>query len=255
MIPRVLTVALLLLGATPVLAQTVDDMPPQFLSRFAFHLHAEHLSGDDPRFVWDTQFGGEIDMIDYGRGRGTFYAHYQAILGEQFRRFDPSHGNYILGGVLTTRVSGVELGGVFHHESRHLSDRPKRFAIDWNMLGVRARREGTSGRFSYDARAELRGVVFKSYVDYDWDMEGEVRLRRQLRPSVSLIAASGLRLVGTDGINRGLQAGYREEGGIRLDGRGAAVELFVAVERRVDPDPLEFATATWLAAGFRLVSK
>ena len=27
----------------------------EFLSRYDFHLTAEHLSGDDPRFVWDAE--------------------------------------------------------------------------------------------------------------------------------------------------------------------------------------------------------
>jgi len=30
--------------------------------------------------------------------------------------------------------------------------------------------------------------------------------------------------------------------------------LFVAVERRIDPYPLEFGTTTWMTAGFKLVS-
>ena len=263
----VLLVAALLAGAAPLAAQTAPSLPasqdqapapgsPAFLSRFAFHLNAEHLSGDDERFVWDTQFGGEIDLFDFGAGRGTFYANYQAILGEEFRRFDPSHGNYILGGVLVGRTAGVEIGGVFHHESRHLSDRPKRFAIDWNMLGARVRKLDTVGDLDYDARGEFRAVVFKSYVDYDWDAEGEVRLRKRLGPVVSAIGAGLVRVVGTDGSrDRGMQTGARGEGGIRLDGRGAAAELFVAVERRTDPDPLEFFTANWFTVGFRLVSK
>jgi hypothetical protein len=260
-------VAALLAGAAPLAAQTAPLSPtsqeqapspgaPAFLSRFAFHLNAEHLSGDDERFVWDTQFGGEIDMLDFGTGRGTFYANYQAILGEDFRRFDPSHGNYILGGVLVGRAAGLEIGGVFHHESRHLSDRPKRFAIDWNMLGGRVRKIATVGDLDYDARGEVRAVVFKSYVDYDWDAEGELRLRKRLTPAVSAIGGGLVRIVGTDGSrDRGMQTGARGEGGIRLEGRGAAAELFVAVERRTDPDPLEFFTANWFTVGFRLVSK
>jgi hypothetical protein len=263
---RFVLMAALLLGAlslpAPLAAQTVPPAPasdpsrPEFLSRFAFHLSAEHLSGDDRRFVWDTQFGGEIDMVAYRGGRGTFYANYQAILGEQFRRFDPSHGNYLLGGVVTGAVGGLEVGGVFHHESRHLSDRPKRFAVDWNMFGGRVRKIHTGGPLDYDARAELRGVIAKSYVDYNWDFVGTLGVRHAFRPRVSVIGYSAVHLVGTNGSQaRGMQAGFREEGGLRLDGRGAAVELFVAVERRVDPDPLEFGTATWLMAGFRLVSR
>ena len=39
---------------------------------------------------------------------------------------------------------------------------------------------------------------------------------------------------------------------MRVEGRGAALELFIAGERRIDPYPLEFSQATWLIAGFRI---
>jgi hypothetical protein len=52
-----------------------------------------------------------------------------------------------------------------------------------------------------------------------------------------------------------MQTGFRAEGGVRIEGRGAASELFVAGERRIDPYPLEFGHATWFTAGFRLLSR
>ena len=54
--------------------------------------------------VWDTNFGGEIDVIDYRTGRAIFAANYQAILGDEFRPFDPNQGNYIIGVGVTARV-------------------------------------------------------------------------------------------------------------------------------------------------------
>jgi hypothetical protein len=54
---------------------------------------------------------------------------------------------------------------------------------------------------------------------------------------------------------RGGQTGYRAEGGFRFEGAGGAVELVAGVERRIDPSPLEFGTATWMTAGFRLLSR
>ena len=47
--------------------------------------------------------------------------------------------------------------------------------------------------------------------------------------------------LGVDGSqNRGNQTGYEVEGGVRFEGARAAIELFVAGERRIDPYPLEF---------------
>jgi hypothetical protein len=253
----------LLAGALPVCAQTTTSPadPPQaagvqFLTHSAFHLAAEHLSDDDIRFKWDTNFGGDVDLVDYGRGRLNFLANYQAILGHEFRAFDPEQGNYILEGSTSLRTSGVEVSAVFYHQSRHLSDRPKRFAVDWNMFGGRVEKRLSRGAYSMDARADLRGVVERSYVDYTWEIDSNVRNAYRIRPAVSIIADGGVRVLGVNGSqNRGTQTGAHGEGGIRIDGRGAAVELYVAVERRIDPYPTEFTTASWVGAGFRLVSR
>src|ERR671922_4983 len=52
-------VAILLAFASRANAQT-------FLSRYAFHLDAEHLGSNDDRFSWDADLGGDIDLLDYG---------------------------------------------------------------------------------------------------------------------------------------------------------------------------------------------
>jgi len=257
-----LLVLLALCGSTSgALAQTPEPQATTsngvtFLPRSSFHLTAEHLSGDDERFVWDTNFGGDLDLVDYGFGRLNFAANYQAILGEQFRPFDPTQGNYILAGELTARSHGVEVGGVFFHQSRHLSDRAKRQPVDWNMLGVRIETNRRAGRLNVRARGDVRGVVEKSFVDYRWEVVTDGRVEYALTEPVALIAAGSLRWLGTDGTrSRGTQAGGRGEGGLRLAGRGGAVEFFVAVERRIDPYPLEFGADTWATAGFRLLSR
>jgi hypothetical protein len=177
-------------------------------------------------------------------------------MGEEFRKFDPNQGNYILEGALSARLAGVELAGVFYHQSRHLSDRPKEFAIDWNMIGGRARRSFTAGATHLDARADLRGTIQHSYVDYRWELDGRIRADRVVTPRLGVLASGMIRHLGVDGTReRGAQTGFRAEGGVRFDGSAAALELFIAVERRIDPYPLDFSTATWAAAGFRLLGR
>ena len=253
---------LLMCLAAPAAAQSAPAAPaaqePEssftFLPRYAFHLTAEHLSSDDDRFTWDANYGGELDVFDYGRGRFTFYANYQVITGDQFRAFDANQGNYILGGRVSARVGGTEVAGVFHHLSRHLSDRPKLQAVDWNMIGVRVGRPVQAGRVSLTTAVDIRGVVQHSYVDYRWELDGGVRAEYPFTNHVALVSSGGLRLVGVDGsLNRGTQTGARGEGGVRFSGKAAAIELFVAVERRVDPYPLQFGTANWFTAGFKLL--
>ena len=254
-----MALALAAAGAAPAAAQTPSPTAPpsgiEFFPRFDFHVSMEHLFSEDQRFVWDANFGGELDMIDYGSGRATFVANYQTILGSEFRAFDPNQGNYILEGSISTRAGALEAAAVFHHVSRHLSDRPKRFPVDWNMIGGRIAGSTTRGPTTLWGAADIRGVVQSSYVDYRWELASDVAARVALRPRVALISSGGLRIVGVDGSrDRGTQYGYRGEGGVRLDGRGAALELFVAAERLIDPYQLEFSTAAWMTLGFRISS-
>ncbi|NQW03426.1 MAG: hypothetical protein HQ485_05305 [Acidobacteria bacterium] len=239
-----------------------QDVPPEsdrtvkILPRSAFHMSAAGLSYDDPKFSWDANFGGELDLVDYGVGRLTFEANYQVLLGKEFRTFDPNQGNYILASQLSLRINKTEVAAVLYHQSRHLSDRPKRKSIDWNELGIRVRRQFVSSRATLDTRADLRAVITKSAVDYSWELDTGLRLDVPLRPGVGAMANFDYRHLGVDGrLGRSGQTGLRLDGGIRLEGRAAAVELFVGVERRIDPFPFEFGTAQWFSAGFRLLSR
>ncbi len=252
MIRRSLLALALLAGASPALAQNAA----QFVPRYDFHMGADHLSGDDARFVWDANFGGDIDFVDYGRGRMTFAANYEAMLGEQLRRFDPNQGKYLLDLSMSLRGRGVEVAALFHHTSRHLSDRFKRDPVDWNMFGARIGRDVRRGGMLFQARGDVLGTLLKSNVDYNWEANGDVHVRLPVRPHVSGIAAATLRLVGVDGTrNRGTQSGERVEAGVRLEGTAGAIELIVAGERRIDAYPLDFSPMSWFSAGFRFVSR
>ena len=257
--PALLAVALLV-AAVPAAAQQPDppaSTTPQLLSHSQFRMGIEHLSGDDEQFVWEANLGGDVDLVDWGKGRATFVANYQVILGEEFKTFDPNQGNYVLGGSGSVRVAGNEFFGVFHHESRHLSDRLKATpAVDWNMVGGRAERRLAIGAMFVDASAQLLGVVQKSNVDYRWQLDGRLRNDVVVAPSVGVLLGLDLRVIGVDGSRaRGTQTGVRAEGGVRIDGPMAALELFISAERRVDPAVLEFGTRSWVTAGFRLLSR
>jgi hypothetical protein len=253
----------LVVVVSAVSARAQGQTPPaepartvEFMSRTAFHMNAQHLSGDDPRYVWDADFGGELDVVDYGVGRFTFEANYQIVLGEEIRSFDPNQGNYILAGFVSARIRGTEVAGQMYHQSRHLADRPKEEAVDWNMVGGRVLRGFTYRKATFDARADLRGVFMKTTVDYSWELDAGVRSDVKVRPQVGLLAAVDIRYLGVDGSrDRGNQTGYKVEGGVRFEGRAGAIELFVAGERRIDPYPVEVGIAQWVAVGFRLRSR
>ena len=254
---RVVSLTVALVGWASSVAAQSSGAGVSFLPRAAFHMSAEHLGGvDDERFRWDTNFGGELDLVDYTRGRLIFAANYQAILGEELQKFDPNQGNYQLVGALTARFAKVEAAFVFHHESRHLGDRAKTQPVDWNMVGCRVSRSFLVDGTYLQTRADLRWTIQQSFVDYTWELDTDLRADRLIRPGAGVFAAGGVRYLGVDGTTgRGGQTGYRAEGGVRLEGSGAAVELFAGVERRIDPYPLEFGTLTWMTAGFRLLSR
>ena len=231
--------------------------PVRFLSDYVFHLSAGHLSSDDPRFVWDADFGGAIDLVDYGAGRVQFLANYNVGLGEQIRRFDPNQGSYQLDVSASRRLGANEFSGVFHHLSRHLSDRPKLVPVDWNMIGGRWSRREQRGGIRFDTTAHLLATLKRSFVDYRWEGAGGLAVRAPVARAVDVIASADLRLVGVDPsvADRDQQRGWRLETGVHLAGAGAAVELFVAAEQRIDPYPIERTTARWATVGFRFVSR
>lgn len=236
-------------------AQRPADPELEFLPGYTFHLNMEHLSHDDPRYVWDTNFGGELGIVGYGTSRLTFVVNYQAILGEEFHPFDPNQGNYILEGDLTTEYEGFEVGAVFYHQSRHLADRPKRQPVDWNMLGGRGRKRFIVGPTELDARVDLRYAILRTYVDYQWELDAGLRAKRPIHRAIDLVGAANLRQIGVDdSLGRDDQTGYRLEGGLRFRGKAAAIELFLAVERRIDAYPTEFGHETWTSVGMRLLS-
>ena len=245
-----------LLAALAVSSPAFAQATIRFIPRYDFHLQAEHLSGDDPRFVWDADFGGEIDAVDYHHGRFTFWANYEVVMGEELRIFDPNQGNYILAGSLSLRAKAVEVAGVFYHQSRHLSDRAKVAPVDWNMMGGRVLHERSAGPIEWRGVADLRRMIQRSEVDYVWELDTDARLRVGLRPRVKFIAGGGVRVLGVDGSgDRGSQTGFRSEAGVRVEGEAGAFELYVAGERRIDPYPVEFGSATWVKAGFRILGK
>jgi hypothetical protein len=249
--------------SAPVWAQDADagavpDRPvAELLPGYDFRISLEHLVSDDPRFVWDAHYGGIIGLVRYRRVRLDMVADYETVLGNQFQPFDPVQGNYALGGNVGGEVGrGIEVDLVMHHLSRHLGDRAKRDAVAWNMYGGRVRQTRTRGALRLDSRALLRFTTNKAFVDYDWEAEGGVNARYRLHAKASVLASAELRRIGVDGTrNRGDQTGFRVEGGTRLDGRAGDLEVFVAYERRIDPYQLEFNTASWLTAGFRVVSR
>jgi hypothetical protein len=264
---------LTVLVAFPVAAQqiqqpTVAPAPAsaEFLPRYDFHMSIERLMRSqtpqqaalDQRFSWDTHFGGSFDLVDYVFGRAAVLVDYQAVLGREYRPFDPNQGNYTLEASLSGRVDdATEIAAIFHHVSRHLSDRPKPFAIAWNELGARLLHRRTVGAATIDLDLEGGRVVQHSYVDYTWIGELNLLVRHPINARVGAFGhGSGQLFAVNDAVlHRGTQGGAVVEAGVRLTGRGGILEIFAGYEKRVDADPLDRQSQRWPIVGFRLLSK
>jgi hypothetical protein len=239
---------------------TPVDAPvaPEFMPRGSFHLSAAGLSDNDPRFTWDTHFGGEFDVVDYVLGRVNAVVDYQAILGNQFRIFDPNQGNYILESSASLRAASTEFAGVFHHESRHLSDRYKPFPIAWNWVGIRVLRRLDFSGTTFDVQGSVGKITQHSYVDYAWTSDLDLVIRRPLNSRLAVYAHGTGELFGIDSslsTGRPTQKDGRVEAGIRVSGPGAALEAFAGFERRIDADPLDRQAQRWTLAGFRILTR
>jgi hypothetical protein len=268
--PAIFAACLLLTLTAHAAAQqpTVAPAPsrPEFFSRYDFHMNAAGLIRSqappvvDDRFSWDAHFGGSFDLVDYVGGRAGVILDYEAVLGSEFRPFDPNQGNYILEGSLSKRIGDAsEIVAFFHHVSRHLSDRAKPIGLPvaWNELGARVLHRTSVGTATVDVDLEGGRAVEHAYVDYTWMGEAHVLVRRPVSDVVGLFAhASGQVFAVNAAIaGRGTQTGGTVDAGIRLNGRAGAIELFVGYEKRVDADPLDRLPQHWGLAGFRLLSR
>jgi hypothetical protein len=233
----------------------------EFMSRYDYHLSGAFLGSDDhARFMWDTHWGGDFDLVDYVKGRVSFLIDYQAILGDEYRPFDPNQGNYTLEFSGSGRLGKTEFVGAFHHVSRHLSDRPKRQAIAMNVLEGRILRHFDLRDTTIDLRANVGRLIQHSYVDYTWIGDVNVIVRHNLKPRVGTYGRIFGELYGVNDddepflVKRGAQRGGRVEAGVRLSGKGGAMELFAGYERVIDADPFDRQARQWPFAGFRLVN-
>ncbi len=264
-VPFVLCV---LFSSIPAFAQQSGPQPLdgpidhfEFFSRYDFQLHANLLTGDNPdQFRWDTHFGGEFDIFNYVKGRATIVTDYEAVLGSELRPFDPNQGNYTLEPAASWFFGKDEVAFVFHHVSRHFSDRPKRYAIAFNIMEGRYLRKFHVNGTSVAVRTGVGKIIQHSDVDYTWAADWDVTIVHPMNPHVHWYGRTTGEMYGTDPVVRGrsdVQHTTRLEVGTRLIAEKADLELFVGFERRLDATPVDYfrPPVTWGIIGFRIASK
>jgi hypothetical protein len=227
------------------------------MPRFDFQISLAALSSKDPRFSWGGQAAADFDVVDYVRGRTSVFAKYQVIMGNQLRPFDPNQGNYTFEGATSLRIHQIELAGVFHHLSRHLSDRANTQSLAFNAVGPRVMRQFRFDKTSLDVRGDIRKVVQHTFIDYSWTTGLYVIARRPVTTTASFFGRADIERYGVHRAisGRSQQNGGHLEIGLHLQGAQGAIELFSGWEQVVDAYPLERASRRWAFIGVRVARK
>jgi hypothetical protein len=231
-----------------------------FFSRYDYQIEINVLSGDNGReFRWDSHYGGAFDLINYWKGRLSVVADYEAVLGSELRPFDPNQGIYILEPSASWFVGRNEFAFAFHHVSRHLSDRPKNYAIAYNAAEGRYLRKFVLPHDTTLAvRASLGHILQHSQVDYTWVVDWDVTAKHPMNPHLELYGRTTGEMFGVNPLVRfrnGVQHTARLELGTRIIGKKADLELFLGAEHRLDASAIDFVPVSWAIAGFRIASK
>src|SRR5436190_14983916 len=237
--------------------QAITEAPAgaAFLPRFDFNMSAAKLGYPDQRFSWDVHWAGDFDLFDYVYGRVGFIGDYQALLGSEYRPFDPYQSNYLLEATGSMRSGKTEVLGVLSHVSRHIGDRFKPVAVAENSLGPRVMRRFTYRDKTFEVRGDMRKVIARAYVDYTWFSSADLIVRSDLRPKVGLYGRAFGQTIAVDQTiaGRDRQSGGRLEAGRDWRGTKGDMELFFGAERIVDADQLDRLPRHWAFIGFRLL--
>lgn len=225
----------LLAAAAAALAPT-PAAAADFLPAVSLHLEAARYAPVEPDLHWTTTMGGGADVLGLGGFRAYIVGDVETIIGSTRRAFDASQANYHLETGGRWRVRGVTVNPFFHHVSRHLIDREKAPAVDWNILGVRA-----DATFGERRRARVGGGVghttLASLVGYRWELTGHGDLELLRRDRTSGYGAARARLVTIDpdpALPRDDFVDWAVEGGVRFNREHRIFEAFAAYERRND---------------------
>ena len=261
-----LAVSLLLTVPTVVQAQLVGGPKPQttapplqgVLTAFRTTFGIQRFAGAhaDTAFDWDVDLSVDFDMVDLGFVRINTFGSVETIIGSEFRPVDPNQNNYTVDFTVFLRLPRGELATMFHHVSRHLVDRVGRAGVSWNMIGLAYGDRFLVGDFSIDTWARGMGTVGRAGVDYQGQFEGHVNVARPISARMALIAGAYGAVVPVEvaTFGRTTRSGGRAEGGVRLKAGAAALDLFVAWERRIDAMTIERDSVSWAQLGFRLAA-
>lgn len=238
------------LPAAPALAETT------LLPDVSVHLLAAHYAPVDTDFRWVGWIGGGAGLVEVGGVTGYFTADVETTIGNVRRTFDANQVNYHLEGGARRRFGERYEGAiVFHHVSRHLVDRAKTEAVDWNILGARLTGRHP-GRFPVGYSIGLGHTTLASLVGYRWEVTGHVDAALLSSDKAEAYVAGDARYMTverSDAFPRGNFLDRAGEAGVRWRRGGRSLEIFAAWQHR--NDVFVERPGTWSRAlfGFRVL--
>lgn len=244
------------LCALPMLAAAQAREPARFLPFMGPQLEAARYSDANEEFAWVGWIGANVDLVEKGRWSGYLNANVETILGHRIRSFEAVQANYSLEVGVHRDLGRGRVSPFFHHVSRHVQDRDKLQAVDWNFLGARydspwPAKWGRRGAFS----GSLGVATLSSGVHYDFEarVAGDIDVVRRGNRAVFLLAA--LRHVGAEAtalFPRDSVTDVRVEAGVRRWAETSQFALFVAYQRRADALIPEALVTNRALFGFRI---
>jgi hypothetical protein len=205
-----------------------------FLPAVSLGLEAARYAPVETDLHWTGTMGGGADVLEVAGVRAYIAGSVETIIGNTRRGFDATQANYDLETGARWRWHGLIVNPFFHHTSRHLVDREKAPAVDWNILG--AGLESGLGR-----RAHVGGTVghttLDSIVGYRWELTGHGDVDLYRRGGMAVYGAARARFVTIDPepeLPRDDFLDWAFEGGLRFRREIRVFEVFAAYERRND---------------------
>jgi hypothetical protein len=229
---------LLVLLLAPTGAPGEERDETTLLPGVSIRLSAARYAPVETDLHWVGWIGAGVELFQLRGTAGFLDGDLETILGDTLRPFEANQANYHLAFGARRAVGEIELTAFFHHVSRHLVDRSKTQAVDWNILGVRAAARLPPESF-LPVRAELGlgRVTLASLVGYRWELTGRVEGQLLRRDWGELYALADGRLVlaeDTPAFPRGSFVDASLEAGIRWTRERRFLELFLAYEHRND---------------------
>ena len=225
-----LAVATAVLAASP--AGAADGF--QFLPAVALRLEAARYAPVETDLHWTATMGGGADVFAVHGVRAYIAGSVETIIGNTRRGFDATQANYDLETGARWRVGRLTVNPFFHHTSRHLVDREKAPAVDWNLLGAAV-------ETGIGTRAQVGGslghTTLDSIVGYRWEVTGHGDVELYRNGGTTLYGSARARFVTVDPepeLPRDDFLDWALEGGLRFRRESRAFEVFAAYERRND---------------------